>query len=413
MLESRRRMTENSVILKTDWLQKTRPAFRLMIATSWLAPNSWRAYQKNAISDAVAAGVNWTEYLRLVDRHRTPALSWEALRSVHDISIPAQAHKELKERNDACRVQAIRHCQQLAMLLKAFNRARIRVMSLKGPILSSELYGDAGLRQCNDLDLVVMPNDIIRAQDCLSALGWRLDSTFFSMTPRQWEKFRSIEDDLNFVDSEGRTNLELHCRIYHDSPDEDSARWARSISTVWQGCQVQVLNPIDQVLYLCVHGGDHCWFRAKWLGDLARIRANGQTDWQRAVAQGLCSGLDKPLRACLQLLHIAYGLPKSEFESDSIEPLPRFLVRSPLRALQVTVEPPKRGALQSIPDLFYAIRFQGLFVPRKRLRESLSALLYCRQDFRIVRLPDRLFWLYAPLRPILFAWRKLKQFWLR
>ena len=64
---------------ESSWLEATSPAFRLMIATSWLAPDSWMDRQKLAIRQAIEAGPDWTEYIRLVDRHRTPALSWAAL----------------------------------------------------------------------------------------------------------------------------------------------------------------------------------------------------------------------------------------------------------------------------------------------------------------------------------------------
>jgi hypothetical protein len=44
-----------------------------MIATSWLAPDSWRQNQDNAIREAIEAGPDWKEYLSLVNRHRTSA----------------------------------------------------------------------------------------------------------------------------------------------------------------------------------------------------------------------------------------------------------------------------------------------------------------------------------------------------
>ena len=94
---------------ETSWLQRTSPAFRLMIATSWLAPDSWQEKQEEAIREAIGAGLDWTEYLRLVDRHRTPALSWAALSRVPGLEIPEPAKKELQKRSDACRMQAVRH----------------------------------------------------------------------------------------------------------------------------------------------------------------------------------------------------------------------------------------------------------------------------------------------------------------
>jgi hypothetical protein len=83
-------------------LVRASPAFRLMIATSWLAPDSWRARQEESIRQAGAQGVVWADYLRLVDRHRTPALSWAALKRVAGLAIPEQIVKELRKRSDAC-----------------------------------------------------------------------------------------------------------------------------------------------------------------------------------------------------------------------------------------------------------------------------------------------------------------------
>ena len=95
---------------EASWLQSASPAFRLMIATSWLAPASWQDKQEEAIREAIGAGVDWVEYIRLVDRHRTPAMNWAALKRVHGLRIPEPAKKELRKRSDASRMQAVRHC---------------------------------------------------------------------------------------------------------------------------------------------------------------------------------------------------------------------------------------------------------------------------------------------------------------
>src|ERR1035441_2929306 len=94
---------------ETSWLQTASPAFRLMIATSWLAPASWQNQQEEAIREALCAGLDWMEYIHLVDRHRTPALSWAALRRVTGLEIPEAAKQELQKRSDACRMQAVRN----------------------------------------------------------------------------------------------------------------------------------------------------------------------------------------------------------------------------------------------------------------------------------------------------------------
>jgi hypothetical protein len=396
---------------RTRWLRKTSPAFRLMIATSWLAPDSWQRNQKEAIREAVEAGPDWTEYLRLVDRHRTPALSWAALGRVPGLKIPEPERQELQRRSDACRMQAVEHCLLLAGVLKVFNRAGIPVMTLKGPILSLDLYGDVGLRESRDLDLAVVPDDLSRAQACLNDLGWQLDSTYFPMTPRQWEKLRRMEPHLSFVLSQGDSILELHWRNVWDTPGLNSARWARSISSIWQGCSHQALHPIDQVLFLCCHGAEHAWIRAKWLGDLARIYAAGRVNWQEALDHARSTNREKPLLACLQLLHILHGLPLPRLPENPWEKLSSFLIDSPLYALGISKDAAACDAPDLLPGHFRLLCYEKLVLPRRTWRESLSELAYSRIDFRVLPLPDSLFWAYVPLRPFLWVWRKLLQIW--
>jgi hypothetical protein len=400
---------------ETDWLRGTSPAFRLVIATSWLAPESWQKNQEAAICQAIEAGPDWTEYLSLVDRHRTPALSWAALKRVPGLTIPESARKGLQERSDGCRLQAVRHSLIQAGILKAFDCAGIPAITLKGTILSLDLYGDLGLRQSNDLDLVVIPDDIDRAQACLESMGWRLDSTYFPMTPRQMEILRQAEHHLGFVHMERGGVLELHWRNHWDMPDDHASVWARRVVTVWQGYSYQVLNPIDLVLYLCGHGGHHAWFRAKWLGDMARIHTQGRLDWEAVFEHARSTGQERPLLACLKLLNIVHGLPLPDLRGNPWKNLPSFLVKSPLRALKASKDPMAHGNLELLPQprRLRLFRYGRLALPRRTWREHLSELTYCRDDFRVLRLPDSLIWAYAPLHPILWAWTRLGRIWSR
>jgi hypothetical protein len=59
------------------------------------------------------------EYLCLVDRHRTPALSWAALKRVPGLEIPEPTRREMQKRSDASRMQAVRHSMMLAECCEA------------------------------------------------------------------------------------------------------------------------------------------------------------------------------------------------------------------------------------------------------------------------------------------------------
>jgi hypothetical protein len=389
------------------WLQQTSPAFRLMIATSWLAPDSWRDNQEEAIREAIAASPDWAEYLRLVDWHRTPALSCAALKRLASVPVPTSVQQVLQKGGDACRIQAMRHCMRLAEILKALNRAEIPVMPLKGPLLSLDLYGDVGLRQSRDLDLMVRSVDISQARTCMESIGWRLEDSCTSLTPRQWGILLIQEHHLGFVHSQAKDLLELHWRNFCDAPGQAAARWEKSTTVVWQGSSYQVMHPIDRLLYLCIHGGRHTWFRAKWLGDLARLHALGQMDWTEVFHQAREAGQEQVLLWGLRLLQEGYALPLPEPPECPRKALPSYLLKGSLHALKEHKETGIHGIVSFFRERIYLARYNWLVLPQQRWRD-LGVKFFCtRLDFQIIRLPDRFFWGYVPLRPFLLIWRQV------
>jgi hypothetical protein len=323
------------------------------------------------------------------------------------LEIPEPARCELQKRSDACRMQAVRHSLMLAEVLRGFNRAGIPVMTLKGPLLSLELYGDVGLRQSKDLDLEVTFEDLPRTQACMENMGWRLESAWTSMTPRQWEACLRHEHHIGFVHPNGGLFLELHWRSQWETTGETAAKWARSIPTEWQGSSYLAMNPVDLLRYLCTHGGIHAWFRAKWLGDLARIYGEGRVDWEAVLDEARRTGQDRAVLASLYLLDQVYNLPLPSHRGNPWEALPSLLIELPLRDLRFPKEPEMSVSLASLRKRLRGIRYETLLMPQKAWRESLSQLFYRREDSRIIRLPDSVYWAYMPLRPILWFWRRV------
>lgn len=400
---------------EAKWLEGASPALRLVIATSWLAPDPWRQNQEEAIREAVAAGPDWTEYLSLVERHQTPALSWAALSRTSGIELPEPVQQQLQRSSETCRIGAIRHSLVLAEVLKEFNRAGIPAMPLKGPVLSFELYGDVGLRASEDVDLQVPAEDLRRAMECLESTGWRPGSNFRAMSPRQWESFLRNDYELQFTQARSGCSLELHWRNHWETADATSARWDRSTPAVWQGRSIRSMNAGDLGLFLCVHGAYHVWCCAKWLGDVARAYSMGRMDWPAAMDEARSLGLEGVCSAAQSLLHKVYGLdvstPAGRGSDDRVaRPLP-LLVEMPLESLKLSEDPRGRIGMAQLRNHTRMIRYERLAHPRKAWWESLSELFYCQRDFEMLPLPDSFFWVYKPLRPILWLWRWAAQTW--
>jgi hypothetical protein len=396
-------------------LRDASPAFRLVIATSWLAPDLWQRNQEEKIREAIDAEPDWPEYLSLTDRHQIPALSWAALNRVQGIAVPEFVRRELQKRSEACRIQGLQSSLVLADVLKELNRANIPAMPLKGPVLSFELYGDVGLRHSEDLDLQVPREDLHRAMACLESTGWNPSSDFRAMSPRQWESFLRNDYEVQFTHSVLGYSLELHWRNHWETPEATNARWARSTPLVWQGCSIQSMSAGDLALFLCVHGAYHIWCCAKWLGDVARAHSIDRMDWRAAIDEARRSGLEGVCPAAQSLLHNLYGIdmPIQHGASAGHAPARRspLLVEMPLESLRLSRDPRGRIGMALLRNHTRMIRYERQVRPQKTWWESLSQLFYCQQDFQMFPLPDSLFWAYKPLRPILWMWRWAAQAW--
>lgn len=382
-----------------------------MIATSWLAPDAWRARQEEAIREAVAAGADWREYLALVDRHRTPALSWAALTGTPDLEIPNPVRQELQKRDRACRVEALRHAMVLAEVLKDFNRAEIPVIPLKGPLLSLELYGDTGIRQSWDLDVLVTDRDFPRAAKRLEEMGWRtMPSASFlaSLTPRQTAAVWRHKHDVGYMHAQ-KGALELHRSILPHRPEQTEGCWPRSVPGNWSGASFRRMDAIDLAVHLCEHGSIHLWFRAKWLGDLARMYAIEHVDWQAAFDRAQEVGQERSVLLALRLLNEAYGLPLPPLLAAPAIQLHPLLIRQSVLRLQAADNPAAAPSLRSFRDRLRRIRAERLLRPHKSWRQTFSEFACCPEDYATIRLPDWLFWAYVPLRPVLWMIRVLRR----
>ena len=393
-----------------NWLGRCSPAFRLLMATSWLAPEAWRQRQNEAILGACDAAVDWVEYIALVERHRTPAMSWAALKRVSGITIPEGAAKTLKHHSDACRIRSVIHLQLLMGVLKGLDAAGISAMPLKGPLLSFELYGDAGLRESKDLDVLIPRADLPAARLCLCDMGWHLRKDDSHLTPRQSEFRSRHEHHVSLVHTRQNAELELHWRSTHwGRGDAIGSCWATSIASKWQGYSYCAMNSVDLAVHLCDHGGGHAWFRAKWLGDMARMLAERRIEAEAVLERARALGQERPVLQCLRLLRDGYGLPMPaviERELSSLDPL---VIERAVQKLTDPVGLQLNGSLRAIRDqIRYWIYVHRLW-PHLSIGDTIADMAIFPADFELIRLSDRLFWLYVPLRPVLWAWRHRKK----
>jgi len=382
-------------------------AFRLMLATSWLAPESWRDHQDRAIRVVLSSGLDWDEYLELIERHSTPALSWETLKRMPEVNLPETVRQTLQKHSAACRMRAMRLASLLMQVIKDFNQAGIPLIPLKGPLLSLELYGDLGIRHSRDIDFMVALGDVSRAQAQLEKMGWRVHLQPCTFSPRHTEVFLQIDRHMVYWHPLQPYRLELHWHTRRETLDSTEGQWARSDTLVWNGLGYRALSPVDLALHLCTHGSEHAWFRSKWLGDLARMYAANYVDWNAVYRTARATGLENSLLQCLRLLEELHGLPVPKALREPASRLPALLLD---RVTTYMLAPPEIHPgpfLARLRMTVRRLRYERLLRPRRSWRQAFTEVAYSSVDFRLLRLPDRLFWLYVPLRPVLWVRRCL------
>jgi hypothetical protein len=176
---------------------------------------------------------------------------------------------------DAAAAIAARNLSLVSLLLRfsgLLAAEGIDTIAFKGPALSMTLYGDVGLRQSTDIDLLVRRSQALAARRSLQSAGLRF---WLDLTHEQERRFIRYSNEYGLWDpDDGIVELSWALAPRHLALDLDADRFfPDSWSLEVGGTAVSVLAPHDQLLALSVHGGKHLWARLGWITDVAQLLA--------------------------------------------------------------------------------------------------------------------------------------------
>lgn len=231
-------------------------------------------FQEHSLAES-----EFAELLRAAEQENTLLWTAELLRRLK-IEFPPGEKERLEEIQREGQRSAFVWVETLKNTLGAFDRANLPVIALKGPYLAERIYGDAALRSCYDLDLLVRRSDLARAEQVLGGLG-------FAPNGRA--------DDYHRPWSRKGINLELHHNVENPRAfdyDVDAA-WARARLSRFHDAPVWLLAPADELLYLCLHAVRHRFERLCLSLDLALafrrlpLSTAGETQWGSAILENI------------------------------------------------------------------------------------------------------------------------------
>ncbi len=234
---------------------RTSAALRAALARVASAPPgepSWDALAEAALRH----GMSGLLYRRVVD------LAYEA--------VPQAVLLGWRERAVATGQRSLRMQRQLLQVLDALGGAGVQALVYKGPALSQQLYGDAGLRHFTDLDLLVQPEDAATAREVALAAGFA-EKYAFDAVPLSL--LQDAEQEIGFTHPETGLQLDVHWRVGpRFAADSLLAEelFARAATVKLLEREVSTLGPHDVALTLTIHASVHGWLK---LEDVAAVAA--------------------------------------------------------------------------------------------------------------------------------------------
>ncbi|HWW84549.1 MAG TPA: nucleotidyltransferase family protein, partial [Vicinamibacterales bacterium] len=193
------------------------------------------------------------EMVATARRHRVHLILAETLQS-DDLEDEAAVASLRAERARASLVDAIR-TRMLRDVLDELESAGIPALLLKGAGVAHTIYSAPHLRPRDDLDVMVPQDSVGRAEDLLSASGWR----------RQAESGGDLHTaQRHYVRGDPSGVLEqvdLHWKIanphiFRDAVSFDEL-WAHSIPIPTLGVHARTLSPADALFLACLHRVAH------------------------------------------------------------------------------------------------------------------------------------------------------------
>ncbi len=363
----------------------------LLLARAQLSPEA----RERAVS-LLAGPLQWSRFFERARRYGIFPLLYAGLRTLGFPGVPDPVRSEWTK---IFRFNAIQNellAGELALILRLLGDAAIPVMPLKGVALGESLYGDAALRVCADIDVLVPPRRAIEAFHVVVASGYQPEFTqprLLDLVVRYGKHFvLTRQDRLRAY------TLELHSGLFWGGRLERDlleAIWSDAGHKSFHGVPAFALSAEWEFLYLAAHAAQHAWLSFTWYVDLDRLCRRGAIDWKKVNEKAKWLGWEAAIRSSLAACASLFETPAD----------PVFHSTPPPRRSHVPPQP----NLQVPSENLFLLRL--LKTPARKLRYlAIRLLVPTPAECNLLPLPAWLFFLYYPLRPLRVACNTVRWF---
>jgi hypothetical protein len=350
--------------------------------------------------------IDWDRFLHLTKEHRLYPIVYAQINK-HSLSfIPANVTSQLQSMYVRNTMKMLQLTAIMEKVCHTLEQSNIRSLVLKGPVLAEALYGDFSLRTSKDIDLLVSDECFEQAEQVLLQLGFQPDEH----VPNALNTVKRNKHHLGYTHPESRVQVELHWRMSSDTFREFTFAelWERRRQTKKTSKPVNYLGHEDLFTYLISHGARHAWFRLRWLADI-ECMMRSEMDW--GIITEYCRKLD--------LLHVAgqvmvllselLDVPlDSQCRSMADHAKSRRLAEEAVKIIDEYIYLLDKQT-PSMTKAYFKTYNALLLTSRQQWKRNINKLYPNYLDVKTLTLPRWLHFMYFPLRPFLWYWRKRKQ----
>jgi hypothetical protein len=163
-------------------------------------------------------------------------------------------------------------------MLEALNNHHIPFIVLKGASLLASYYDDRALRPMSDMDILVHKEDVYKAIQVLSDLGWH------SKSNKDVALNINSRNAMGFKNDEG-FEIDIHWHVIYQCcwDGADKCYWNNTEEAMLTDMKVRILSPTLLLLHTCAHGIRWNEMSAiRWITDACKIieKRGRDIDWQ-------------------------------------------------------------------------------------------------------------------------------------
>lgn len=348
--------------------------------------------------------IDWDFFYRLTQEHAVLPLLSKV--TAHDGSIlPDSLRDRLQRKVLSIARDNIGRLQEMLKLQQVFDEKGLRVLPVKGAVLSHMLYGDIVGRSSCDIDYMIQPRDLPEVIDVFHSQGY-ISESYYSSRYAKYIIANSREHKMYKETSTGKLKIEIQWQValnVVDIPLTNSELTGSPITIDIGNKTLQTLDLNNTLLLLLAHHGvNDLWRILKHVTDIALFiqKYGDKIEWMPLEERCKRYKIDYTSQVGFLLANQLFGTKVPVTIDENSKAIAAKVLK---RMLSYPLIPVRRSFFNSLPQqlmmrdrLMDKVRLlllyiKGLFVPditsmkNMNLPEPLFFLYYIIKPFRLVR----------------------------